>query len=42
MAAYFADRDARLRFGADIPGFVKRIGTLAAQSHGGSTTGFVG
>jgi hypothetical protein len=42
MAAYFADRDARLRFGADIAGFVKRIGTLAAQSHGGSTTGFVG
>jgi hypothetical protein len=42
MAAYFGDRDARLQFGADIPSFVKRIGTLAAQNYGRRASGFVG
>lgn len=31
LTAFFADRRARARFGADVPMFVKRIGTLLAE-----------
>ena len=32
LAAYFADRPARLRFGAGVPQFVGQIATLAART----------
>jgi hypothetical protein len=31
LRAYFTDRQARARFGADVPMFVKRIGTLLTE-----------
>jgi hypothetical protein len=31
LTAFFADRRARARFGATVPMFVKRIGTLLAE-----------
>ena len=31
LTAYFADRPARARYGASIPQFVQRIGTLLAE-----------
>jgi hypothetical protein len=31
LTAFFADRRARARFGADVPLFVKRLGTLLAE-----------
>ena len=42
MTVYFNDRDARLRFGADVPAFVKRIPTLLARDIADTSRGFVG
>jgi hypothetical protein len=40
LAAYFADRSARLRFGANVPQFVAQIATLAARTAPGAVRNF--